>query len=156
MSEAFCSLNSAHAEEIAELHRLGFETPWREESIRELLELPTSFTLGVTAGKQAVLAGFAMFQCAGDEAEILTITVAPEWRQKGFARALMTNADIHLAARGCHRLLLDVAEDNEPAIALYKSMDFQVDGKRPKYYSRAKGRWSDAVMMSRAITGLPQ
>jgi len=37
-------------------------------------------------------------------------------------------------------MFLEVAEDNEAAIHLYRSLGFQPIGRRPAYYRRADGR----------------
>ena len=40
------------------------------------------------------------------------------------------------AARGCESLFLEVAADNDAAIALYSALDFETVGRRASYYAR--------------------
>ena len=68
--------------------------------------------------------------CAPDESELLNLAVAPEFRRKGLARALVQQL---LNARGAS-LYLEVRESNHPARNLYKSMGFQEVNIRPEYY----------------------
>jgi ribosomal-protein-alanine N-acetyltransferase len=67
---------------------------------------------------------------AADEREILNLAVAPDFRRKGVARALMASA---LAAfRG--QVFLEVRESNGVAQKFYKSLGFKELSKRSAYY----------------------
>lgn len=67
---------------------------------------------------------------AADEHEILNLAVAPDFRRKGVARALLDSA---LAGfRGA--VFLEVRESNETAKKFYKSLGFKELSKREKYY----------------------
>jgi ribosomal-protein-alanine N-acetyltransferase len=46
------------------------------------------------------------------------------------------------------RLFLEVATDNEAAVALYKSLGFKKAGTRKGYYQRAGGENADAVILA--------
>ncbi|MEO1476145.1 MAG: ribosomal protein S18-alanine N-acetyltransferase [Pseudomonadota bacterium] len=151
----FRILGAEDAAELAELHGQGFDSPWTPDSFTALLSRPASFGLGVIDGSPPQLAGFGLFQRVGDEAEILTLVVADKFRRKGLARALLWNTEKHLSARGCTRLFLEVAEDNLAALSLYDSLDFRLEGRRSRYYSRGQDEAADAFVMSRMITGLP-
>ncbi len=48
-------------------------------------------------------------------------------------------------------LWLEVAEDNDPARALYKGCGFQSVGRRAGYYLRGDGTRRDAVVMRRLL-----
>ncbi len=77
------------------------------------------------------VAGFLVARhVAPDESELLNLAVAPEFRRKGFARALVQQL---LNARGAS-LYLEVRESNHPARNLYKSMGFKEVNIRPEYY----------------------
>jgi ribosomal-protein-alanine N-acetyltransferase len=69
-------------------------------------------------------------QVAPDESELLNLVVAPDFRRKGLARALLQ--DLLSAPAGS--LYLEVRESNHPARNLYKSMGFQEVNIRQKYY----------------------
>jgi len=45
--------------------------------------------------------------------------------------------------------VLEVAIDNEPAIALYMEFGFQPVGRRPGYYAGAGGGRVDALILAR-------
>lgn len=86
------------------------------------------------------LRGFVIVQCAADQAEILTIVTDPDHRKSGIAGSVLSAAEDNLSARGVTIIFLEVAEDNNPAIAFYRSAGFEPFGKRPAYYRRETGR----------------
>ncbi|MEM9267572.1 MAG: GNAT family N-acetyltransferase, partial [Pseudomonadota bacterium] len=65
--------------------------------------------------------GLLILSVAGGEAEVLDVGVVPEARRQGLGRALLTAAVDAAVAGGAARLVLEVAEDNQPAQALYAS-----------------------------------
>jgi ribosomal-protein-alanine N-acetyltransferase len=56
-----------------------------------------------------------------------------------------------LGKDGVGRLLLEVAEDNTSAIALYTECGFSTIGRRKKYYRRKSGREVDALVIERGL-----
>lgn len=95
--------------------------------------------------------GFVLIQTVLDEAEINTIVVAKEARKQGVARKLLSAVFDRLREEGVGRLLLEVAEDNAPAITLYRQLGFDEIGRRKNYYRRKSGRAVDALVMERGL-----
>jgi ribosomal-protein-alanine N-acetyltransferase len=116
---------------LARLHATCFEDGWNAGALRELLK---------NAGTAAFAApdGFIMTRVAGDEAEILTIAVAPGSRRKGAGRALMMAAIRHAQSQGARTMFLEVAETNAAAWALYRRLGFREVGRRKAYYAPAE------------------
>ena len=56
---------------------------------------------------------------------ITAVTVAEGFRRRGLARAVMTALADAGRERGAHSCLLQVSEDNEPALALYDRLGFR-------------------------------
>jgi len=57
-------------------------------------------------------------------ARIYSLAVAPKWRGRGIANALLGLAERRARARGCDRLSLEVRTDNEIALGLYRRAGF--------------------------------
>ncbi|MGH9639833.1 MAG: GNAT family N-acetyltransferase [Bryobacteraceae bacterium] len=72
---------------------------------------------------------FAGGKDAPAEREILNLAVAPAFRRKGVATALLQE---ELARVGVH--FLEVRESNRAALALYGKIGFVRAGRRPDYY----------------------
>ena len=130
---------------LSELHRAAFAGVGRGWSADEIARL---------AAQGALIAddaggGFALIAVAADEAELLTIAVAPSARRAGVGAALLSKAIAEAAKAEAGRMFLEVAADNAPALALYRRAGFRDVGRRPRYYARGAER-IDAVMMEKS------
>jgi putative acetyltransferase len=78
----------------------------------------------------------------------LGMWILPQWRGRGGGRMLVEAA---LAARppGVHKIELEVFPDNEAAVALYRSFDFEQEGLRRDHYRRADGSLRSTLIMAR-------
>ena len=138
---------SLHAEAMAA--GTGDEA-WKADAIARLLGTAGIFGFLALAAEEEP-AGFVLARTAVDEAEILTLAVAPGCRRRGIARRLMMEAIGTARARGAEKLLLEVALDNEPARRLYASLGFSQVGRRTGYYSRAGGGSMDSLVLAAGI-----
>lgn len=118
----------------AALHAACFDDAWNETSIAQLTALPGSF--GIVAQIEDLPVGLAIVLAVGEDAEILTLCVLPDFRRRGVASRLLAGAAEQLTSAAPKRLLLEVAEDNEDARSLYRGLGFAEVGRRPAYYRR--------------------
>ena len=98
--------------------------------------------------------GLAVARTAADEAELLSIAVAPEARRHGCGRALLDALIKALPGRGAAALFLEVAEPNRAARRLYGRAGFTEVGRRRNYYAGRHGT-ADALIMRRALPVQP-
>jgi len=134
---------------LATLHATCFaDEPWGTEAMAEVLAIPGAF--GFLAGARGAAIGFLLALDLGAECEILTLGVLPRRRRRGVARALLEHL---LAAAVSRPILLEVAEDNRPALTLYEGMGFVPVGRRPAYYRRPNG--PAAALTMRRTTPTP-
>ena len=78
--------------------------------------------------------GFVLGRTTVDEAEILTLAVAPRARGKGLGRALLQAAINRAKTMGAVTMFLEVGADNPHALALYAGLGFAKVGARKGYY----------------------
>ncbi|MDE6481721.1 MAG: ribosomal protein S18-alanine N-acetyltransferase [Alphaproteobacteria bacterium] len=90
--------------------------------------------------------GFIVYRVVADEAEIVTIGVAPDARRGGVAAAMLAIAEQDAKKRGAAKMFLEVATDNTAARALYRAAGYSEVGVRPKYYDGV-----DAILMARQL-----
>ena len=145
----------AAAELLAALHvatadAAWDESPWTAATWRSMLSLSGVFALLAAdagdIGAEPDPVGFALGQIAGDDMEVLAIGVRPDRRRQGIGRRLLQALAIAARETGITGIVLEVAEANRPARALYESAGFQVVGRRRGYYRTTKGRF-DAVVL---------
>lgn len=136
-----------HAEAISRLHSESFDDGWDAAAVARLLANPGSVAMVASAGVPPVIGAFILAQVAADEAEILTIAVAPSWRRNGVAARLVDGVKRGAARSGAQALFLEVAEGNAAAIALYAKAGFAEAGRRKGYYARPDGTREDAIVM---------
>jgi ribosomal protein S18 acetylase RimI-like enzyme len=66
-----------------------------------------------------------------DDCWLEDLFVREDARRSGLGRALVGAALERAEARGCRRVELDVDDDNDSAIALYRAMGFSLESKPP-------------------------
>ena len=130
---------------LADLHARAFTRASRSWSAEEISDLAAQGSLFV--GPYA----FALFSKVLDEAELLTIAVDPDHQRQGAGRRLLAAAEAALAAEGVMRSLLEVAADNDGAIALYLQAGYNIVGQRKTYYDRGVAGRVDAIMMAKML-----
>ncbi|MBO1328744.1 ribosomal protein S18-alanine N-acetyltransferase [Acetobacter suratthaniensis] len=134
----------AHAAVLACLHAACFTPPeqWDEAAMASLLASPGAIAL--LACQNEAPAGFILFRCIADEAEVLTLCVLPASRRHGLARYLVEQAQQQAAQAGAERLFLEVSTHNEAASRLYEQAGFTRQGIRRRYYADG----SDALVLA--------
>ena len=131
---------------LAALHAAAFTTPrpWRADEF-------AGFLKDAACDLVTLPGGFALIRSIVDEAELLTIAVAPGQRRKGIATTLLVRCLTRARARDAATLFLEVAATNSAAIALYEKSGFTRTGRRPDYYTCPDGTRLDAIIMARDL-----
>ncbi|MGH7394874.1 MAG: ribosomal protein S18-alanine N-acetyltransferase [Candidatus Methylomirabilales bacterium] len=120
-----------------------FSAPWTEEMFRwELEQAGTGLAWVARRGERVV--GYLFTWVVAGEFHINNIAVAPEDRGQGIADALIKTGLGEAVAGGARVALLEVRENNAPALALYARWGFAVAGRRKRYYSHPT---EDALLM---------
>ena len=125
---------------LANIHAQAFSEPWAETTFLSLLKLPS--TLGWENDY-----GFLLASDLGNDLEILTLAILPQYQRQGHASCLMTEMCDWAKENHKKSIFLEVAKDNIAAQQLYLKMGFTQTGMRPAYYKRGDTR-IDAICMT--------
>jgi ribosomal-protein-alanine N-acetyltransferase len=138
---------------FAAIHAASFHRGWGAEDIDAMLADRAIVAHVVRRRQGGAVAGFILSRVVGDEAEILTVCVAPRVRGRGFGARLLAAHVPDLMRAGVRQLFLEVEAGNEAAIKLYTRQGFEEIGRRKGYYRSAAGT-ADAVTMRRDLPAI--
>lgn len=141
-------MNADHLDEVAELERICFSTPWSRNMLAEELDNMLSAFLVALDDRDRVV-GYAGVQVILDEGYITNIAVRPECRRQGIAAKLLQVFMDFAKANQLSFLTLEVRASNYDAIALYGSRGFRSMGRRKNYYEHPR---EDALIMTKEFT----
>ncbi|HEY3849048.1 MAG TPA: GNAT family N-acetyltransferase [Acetobacteraceae bacterium] len=124
-------VTTAHAAPLAAIHAEAFppREAWGEDAIALQLAMPRVFGLMHPCG------GMIVARVTEDEAEVLTLAVAPGVRRRGVAGALLAGAMAVAREQAARTMVLEVAIGNTAARALYERAGFVEAGRRSRYYA---------------------
>jgi ribosomal-protein-alanine N-acetyltransferase len=128
---------------LAALHARCFTRPrpWSAAEFGALLNAPGVFLCPTAAG-------FILGRATLDEAEVLTLAVAPEARRSGKGRALLAAFEMAARTRAAAVAFLEVSDDNTAALALYRGAGYVVAGRRRNYF----GAGVDGLVLRKPLT----
>ncbi len=124
---------------------------WDLERVRTVLVHPDDGTVvyGVEADAQ-VIGLIQYFEEEDPEYRSASIDISlhPDWHHRGLgADALRTLARHLFTDRGHHRLTIDPAAENQPAIRSYERVGFRPVGVMRRYSLSRDGTWRDGLLM---------
>ncbi len=138
-------MDADHLDEVAELERICFSTPWSRNMLAEELDNALSAFL-VALDDDGRVVGYAGLQVVLDEGYITNVAVRPECRRNGIAAKLLQVFLDFAQANRLSFLTLEVRASNYGAIALYGERGFRSVGRRKNYYEHPK---EDAIIMTK-------
>lgn len=134
------------------LERRCFSHPWSEQGFRGALEDSHNLVLLLRTAEARAIVAYGVFQVVADEFTIHDLAVAPEHRDRGMGRRLLSLALDLGARRGARSAHLEVRETNRPALGLYRSLGFRTVGVRRGYYESPA---EDALVLTKEGLGEP-
>ena len=132
--------------EMAELHSAEptGQRAWSETEFSAMLS--ASNALSVTCD-----AGFAVGQVILDEAELFLIMTKPEHRKQGVGQRILATFEQQAFQNAVRRIILEVADTNAAALALYSANGYQQIAVRKNYYNFPNGSHADAIVMEKHL-----
>ena len=129
---------------IEQIERRSYPTPWSRSLFAGELAKPTSLCLGAFEDDQ--LAGYLIISRYVDAWHVMNIAVAPQFRRRGIATALLQKLFEQTEDGSRRGYTLEVRLSNEGAIKLYERLAFTARGTRRGYYTDNR---EDALIMWR-------
>ena len=133
-------------DEIDEIERRCYPTPWSRSMFTGELSKSTSICLGAFAvdGGDGTLSGYLVVSRYVDAWHVMNVAVDPDRRGQGIATILFERL-FELTADDARRgYTLEVRVSNTTAIALYERLGFTSSGLRRGYYTDNR---EDALIM---------
>ena len=124
-------MSDAHISQVAIIEKLCFSTPWSENSLSEELGNPLARFFVLMSEDR--VAGYIGAHNILGEVYITNVAVHPDYRGKGFAKALI-NRLIDDCRSDDGFVTLEVRVSNTPARNLYSGLGFREVGLRKNFY----------------------
>ena len=134
---------------IATIESRLFARPLSQRDLDRLLAQPAGWG-AVFEGADGRVMSYLLLMNAGSSADIISLGTDPQAQRRGLASRLLNSVLRQLADRGVEEVILEVAVDNDAALALYSAAGFAEVARRRGYYQRA-GDAVDAVVMRRNL-----
>lgn len=131
---------------VATLERACFEDPWSADSVAT--ELAAAGRIVRVVEVALGILGWSSTSVVAETADLLRVAVEPSVRGRGLGRVLVGDVLHRAAAAGAERVLLEVAEPNTAARALYAATGFREIHRRRRYYADG----ADALVLERVLS----
>ena len=116
------------------IERELFPDAWSVETFwAELARVPETRHY-LVADDDGTVVGYAGLMMVGRQADVQTVAVAPGQQGHGYGATLLRAIIDEATSRRCTEVLLEVREDNEPALHLYEKAGFERISVRRGYY----------------------
>ena len=133
-------LRKTHLPIVWDMQKSETLITWSE---RQFVESYDNVYVLLSGNKEIV--GFTVILETPPDAEIHNLFICNELRGRGLGKILFKQA-IQMLSAEVENLYLEVSEDNNIAIALYKSLGFEEIGARKNYYRKGSTA-SNAIIM---------
>lgn len=104
-------------------------------SFARLVGSPSATVLVAVEGAVVTGCAVVLFRSYSRRCRLYSLAVAQATRGKGVGRALLARMERVARERGCEAVSLEVREDNEPAVSLYRRDGYELLGATENYYS---------------------
>ena len=137
------SLKAQYTDGIDSINRTSFPHPWSKSLIEQDMDNPNCYYAVGVEGDEVL--GYAGMTVIAGEANITNVAVRSECRQQGIGKKLLSRLIEICNENNFELITLEVRKSNTPAISLYNSLGFKIEGERRKYYS---DNGEDALIMT--------
>lgn len=136
-------MEKGDTKELAELDKLCFSVPWSEQAFVDETENNLACYFVAVDGENVI--GYIGYWKIIDEGHITNIAVSPDYRRRGIAANMLSQAIKSAYDEKLSLLTLEVRKSNSSARALYEKFGFEALGERKNYYHSPT---EDAIIMT--------
>jgi ribosomal-protein-alanine N-acetyltransferase len=129
-----------------EIEQTTIYSPWSREMFQKEIEAKNPGLKTFRLENQLI--GYFCFWKVLNEAHLLNLTLRSDFRGKGLGRFLMRRLEQTCKEMDISKIVLEVAETNYVALALYKNCGFIKVGVRKRFYQETG---DDAILMEKRI-----
>lgn len=141
------AMTTADLDAVTEIEaQVTFDTPWGKNIFSDCLAIGYGCWVLEDTQQRDIL-GFGLISSAANEAHILNICIRSDKHRQGLGSLMFTKLLTIAQAANAHRVYLEVASINEPAIKFYEKWGFSQIGVRHQYYHAPTGKY-DAIVMA--------
>ncbi|MEN7341601.1 MAG: ribosomal protein S18-alanine N-acetyltransferase [Pseudomonadota bacterium] len=133
---------------VSAIEHQSYDFPWSSGIFRDCI---LAGYVCIALEQEAELRGYAILSVAAGEAHILNICVAPAFRRRGYAAALLMKLIREARRQRVSTMFLEVRPSNLAATNLYRGLGFTAVGRRKDYYKAVGGTREDALVLSLAL-----
>ena len=130
------NIRPAHKNDLPQLDKLqslNFDAN-TAENFKVIIE--NDIYIIIVAEENSEIIGYLCASKSIDSSDLLQICVAKEYRRKKVATQLLTYYVSYLKRLNFTEILLEVNENNKPAISLYENFEFEKISTRKNYYGK--------------------
>lgn len=124
------------AEEIYDIERFTFSTPWHIDSFEADLKDPLRRLYYVMEDDDYEIVAYAGSWIVADEGHITNVAVLEKFRGNGYGEEMVSTLIKELFSRGMVAVFLEVRISNRAAISMYEKLGFSIIGERKDYYHK--------------------
>ena len=138
-SEPTFSLRPLTADDLPQVRAIetkSYPQPWTAQHFQVELDRPYTRALVLTDDDtDQIVVGYIVYWVQAEGISLLNIAVDPKWRGFGFGFNLMQAMIKEAVSEDISRIVLEVRESNQNAIALYERIGFKVTHRRKNFYA---------------------
>jgi ribosomal-protein-alanine N-acetyltransferase len=127
----------ADIDSILPIEKASYPQPWDKTAFEcELSKQASGMNVFLVAEEEGTgrVAGYFVGNVITDYIHVLNIAVDEAYKRRGVALSFMKHAEREAFKRGLGSMTLEVRENNDAAVALYKKLGYEVKPPRPKFY----------------------
>jgi [ribosomal protein S18]-alanine N-acetyltransferase len=145
-------MTESDLDDVCALAEASFMVPWTRWIFEEELGRPFAVLRVLRSCPGGPLVAFVSTWIVRDELHVLNLATHPAVRRRGYGWLLMHEVLALAQAQGVRYVTLEVRRSNAAAIKLYRKLDFESIGIRPRYYAdTVSEQGEDAIVMMKTL-----